>query len=187
MPDTLERTYLGDLLISYSADSAETTRRIPVSIVVRSERRAGLLDVKVNVLSGFVREGQPVRFIVGLINFGPKQRYDVNLSYTIRDENDNVVVRKTDTRAIETTLSFVEKVDIPNTTKPGGYVIQADASYSGFTASAIDTFAVQAGVPLGEFASPDPVVIPLLILLVAPTAITIVLAVIVFRLVRKKK
>lgn len=150
--DTPQRTYLGDIVVT---SGGVMLRRIPVTIVVRAEREAGLLDVKVNVLSGFVKEGQPLRFIVGLINLGTSQRFDVNLSYTVKDENDNIVTRKADTRAIETTLSYVERVDLPKSAKPGGYVVQVDAQYNGFTASAIDTFAVQEGVPLGEFVFAD--------------------------------
>lgn len=110
-----------------------------ISLADQSNR--SFLDVKISVIKPFVSDGEELRFVTNLINIG-FQKVDVNLTYTITDESNRVIVQRSDTRSIETTLSFVEAIRLPDRMPPGGYILQAHAKYDNLSAYSIDTFAI---------------------------------------------
>ncbi|MBI4361769.1 MAG: DUF87 domain-containing protein, partial [Euryarchaeota archaeon] len=159
-------TYLGDILIKYTA-SPEITRRIPVTLVITREER-GLLDVDVDIITSPIRltpQGIVIKYVTGLINLGEKRVFDVIVNYTIKDEEGRVIKTKQVSRALETTLSFVDSLTIDPILaldggnqmglKAGGYTLEVNASYNGYNAYSQDSFLVQAGTPVGELVFQD--------------------------------
>ncbi len=95
-----------------------------------------LLDVEAEKLTTLVQQGGTLDFRVKLINFGYERRYDVALSYKIIDrQTQGTVLEQTETLALSTTLENIVKFDIPETMKPGKYVLRVDATYQEFTAT----------------------------------------------------
>lgn len=95
-----------------------------------------LLDVETERLSTIVQQGGELAFQVKLINFGYEKRFDVMLEYSVIDrETQGVVLEKTETVALSTTLENVVRFAIPEEMKPGRYVLRVDATYKDFTAT----------------------------------------------------
>ena len=95
-----------------------------------------LLDVEADRLTTIVQQGGELAFQVKLINFGYERRFDVVLDYNIIDrDTQGVVLQKSETLALSTTLENIVRFDIPETMKPGNYVLRVDATYQDFTAT----------------------------------------------------
>lgn len=112
-----------------------------VAPVLADQTNKSLLELKIDVIKPFLKENEPLRFIAGLINLGDSP-FEVNLTYTVKDDNLKTIARLSDTRVIETTLSYVQIVQLPREISPGPYVLQVDAAYDGRTTSYLDTFVV---------------------------------------------
>jgi hypothetical protein len=95
-----------------------------------------LLDVEAEKLTTIVQQGGELAFQVKLINFGYEKRFDVLLEYKVVDrDTQGIVLEKSETVALSTTLENIVKFDIPETMKPGKYVLRVDAKYKDFTAT----------------------------------------------------
>jgi hypothetical protein len=95
-----------------------------------------LLDVETEKLTTIVQQGGELAFQVKLINFGYEKRFDVLLEYKIIDrDTQGVVLEKSETLALSTTLENVVRFDMPDTMKTGKYVLRVDATYEDFTAT----------------------------------------------------
>jgi len=95
-----------------------------------------LLDVETEQLTTIVQQGGELNFEMKLINFGHEQRFDILLKHQVIDrETQAVVLEKQETVALSTTLERVVRFDIPDTLKPGSYVLRTDATYEDFTAT----------------------------------------------------
>lgn len=102
-----------------------------------------LLDVEADRLTTIVQQGGELAFQVKLINFGYEKRFDVVLDYKIIDrDTQGVVLEKSETVALSTTLENIVRFDIPETMKPGNYVLRVDATYQEFTATSGFVFEV---------------------------------------------
>jgi hypothetical protein len=96
-----------------------------------------LLDVEAERLTTVVKQGSDFSFQVKLINFGYEKRFDVVLNYKIiARETQTVVLEKSETVALSTTLENIVKFEIPDVMKTGSYVLRVDAVYGDFTATA---------------------------------------------------
>jgi len=95
-----------------------------------------LLDVEAEKLTTIVQQGGELAFQVKLINFGYEKRFDVLLEYKVVDrETQGVVLEKSETVALSTTLEDIVRFEIPEEMKPGKYVLRVDAKYKDFTAT----------------------------------------------------
>jgi len=131
--------YTGDINVLIG----NKTHTIPVTLTVVPEEYA-LLDVKVEALTKQITKDEVLQFYVSLYNLGIKKRVDVTLNYLIKNlESNEILSKKEETMALETSLSFIRTYDISNLSlAPGKYYISVLAIYENKTASSADLFEV---------------------------------------------
>ena len=66
---------------------------------------------------------------VKLVNFGAQKRVDVQVNYEILDGKNNIVYSENETVAVETTASFVKRIQLPYNIKPGLYTVESILTY----------------------------------------------------------
>jgi hypothetical protein len=138
MPTTIPGIYNGVITLA----SAGTTQKITVILRVEYEREK-LLDIKIDTIKKEVIPGDSLKYQVTLYNLGLTKRIDVFLNYTVRSvETDNIIAVDKETMAVETSLSFIRNLHIPEVTEPGLYTIEALAWYENKTASSVASFSV---------------------------------------------
>jgi hypothetical protein len=87
--------------------------------------------------------GEKLKYQVTLYNLGLTKRVDVFINYSVKSvEADKVVATDKETMAVETSLSFLRTIDIPEKTEPGLYTIEAVAWYENKSASSVASFNV---------------------------------------------
>ncbi|MFP4111926.1 MAG: hypothetical protein ACLFPQ_04640 [Candidatus Woesearchaeota archaeon] len=90
-----------------------------------------LLDVKAEGFDTMrtLSPGERIEFKVEALNLGKRERYDVDFTFTMRDMDGNVLERKSDTRAIATSISLIPFMDIPSDAAPGNHMMLVEADY----------------------------------------------------------
>jgi hypothetical protein len=68
-----------------------------------------------------VKPGTEIWFTTKILNLDNTGRMDVMLKYELADKENNLIVEKSETVAIETQASFVGSLNIPQQTKDGQY------------------------------------------------------------------
>ena len=118
--------YDGTIVISSGEDEVE----VPVNIrVLKSEEK--LLDVKVTPVTEFIKPGDDLRMHVDLFNLGKEKRVDVQLVLEfLAPESEDVLNKVEEAIAVETTISVIKKIKIPDNTPLGKYIVRATAYYS---------------------------------------------------------
>lgn len=104
-----------------------------------------LFDIVVDIPQKYriVSPGDEVLTNIKLVNLGSAGRIDIFLDYWIADENQNTIISKKETVAVETQVNFVRSFDIPVTTKPGKYKLHAKLTYfNGKEAASFHSFEV---------------------------------------------
>lgn len=83
-----------------------------------------LFDVNVQVLPDFKKIFQGEELLIQIVLFNLKGfgSSDVNVKYSIKDPNGNLVAAEEETVNVETQAKFVRKLLIPSDLKPGAYV-----------------------------------------------------------------
>jgi uncharacterized membrane protein len=137
LPTTPLGVYTGDIIISVKGEQ----KTIPVTLLVVSEKEA-LLDVKVETITKQIEPNGTVRFHVSMYNLGFKKKFDVHLTYRIKEvETEKLIKQKEEEIAIETSLSFVRAMAVENLNL-GKYYLEVEAEYDGRKASSADVFEV---------------------------------------------
>jgi len=118
--------YDGDLVLK----SGEEEGRIPVTIrILHPEGK--LLDVKIQPLTPTVAPGEILRLQTDLLNLGKTKKVDVQFDLQLLDvETGEIINRQEEAFAVETTISTVKELRIPEEIKPGRYMVKATAYYS---------------------------------------------------------
>ncbi len=98
-----------------------------------------LLDIKTNIITPLVKQGEPLQFSVEMYNLGKARRYDILLRYEVYNLNDELITFKEETIAIETKTSSIGSIDLKDVV-PGKYYLKTIASKE--QAKAISTFSV---------------------------------------------
>ena len=102
-----------------------------VIIIIEIKERTALFDIKVEVKENAIQQGQKVEAEITLLNLGDLKPVDVELYYAIRDLENNNIVFKSDTLAVEDKKTIKRKLKIPAYLKPGKYMFYAEARYNG--------------------------------------------------------
>lgn len=84
--------------------------------------------------------GEFISFSIKLTNFGSLKRGDVTLNYQIQDSKNTQIVSSSETVAVETSASFVKRIPLPSTLKPGNYTLTTNLIYSGQQDPAVSKF-----------------------------------------------
>lgn len=139
MPTTIPGVYNGNILVK-NKDGTEQK----ISVILRVEyEREKLLDIKVEPITKEVIAGDTFKYQVTLYNLGLTKRVDVFINYTIKSvDTDKIIAVNHETMAVDTSLSFMRSIDIPEKTEPGLYTIEADAWYENSTAISIASFSI---------------------------------------------
>ena len=84
--------------------------------------------------------GEFIPFSIKLLNFGSLQRGDVTLEYHIINSNKVDVSSSNETVAVDTTASFVKRIPLPLSLKPGNYTLTTSLTYPGQKQPAVSQF-----------------------------------------------
>ncbi len=91
-----------------------------------------LFDIVVEIPKSYrtLAPGDELLSSIKLVNLGSEGRIDVFLDYWIVDSEDNIVLKKTETVAVETQANFVRSFDVPENVSPGNYRLYAKITYA---------------------------------------------------------
>ena len=140
LPTTPVGVYTGDIQVRVG----DVIRTIPVTLAVLPEREA-LLDLKVNVLTKVLSANDTLKYHVSLYNLGMKKRFDILLTYRIKEvATEKILGHEEETLAIETSLSFVKMFDLSKikNLKPAKYFIEVEGKYENRTVKGVGIFEI---------------------------------------------
>ena len=128
--DASNRTRLKEYSGFIQISGGETDRSIPVNIdIVGAENR--LLDVSLDPTVDSFQPGKTARLKLSFSNQGFTRAVDAETTVEVVDiTDDEVVARKTNTYAVQTTLDKVVSLNIPEDTDLGTYEARASVAYS---------------------------------------------------------
>jgi hypothetical protein len=137
---SLENMELGVHTGTIYIRSGSLTKQI--SVVMEVSKKQGLFDVSLEIPKEylFISAGSNLPLQVSLTNLGDKKRVDVTAIYVIKDMQDHQMVNQRETFAVETKVSFIKNIQIPENAEPGKY-----------SASVIIEYEDQAAVASSEF------------------------------------
>ena len=104
-----------------------------------------LFDININVLPEYksIFQGEEILIQIELINLRGFGSGDVNVKYSIKDANENLVASEEETIFIETQAKFVRKLLIPAEINPGTYIAFVEVSTDVVAGTGSDTFEVK--------------------------------------------
>ena len=117
-----------------------------ISVVIEVESAKPLFDVDVEVLPEYksIFPGDEIFMEVSLFNVRGFGRVDVNLEYSIRDFEGNIIAIEHETVAVETQAKFSRELLIPNGIKPGIYIASVKVTFEDSVGLSSDLFEVKA-------------------------------------------
>jgi hypothetical protein len=130
--------YLGKIIATIEGTQKEILAAIEV------ESKSSLFDIKMSIPTKFqyVLPGEDILAQVELYNLGSQGRTDVLLDYIIKDNEGNEIIQEHDTVAVETSMSFIKDIKIPENLAFGKYVFYVRVNYNDKIASASAWFNV---------------------------------------------
>ena len=117
-----------------------------INTIIEVESAKPLFDVDVEVLPEYksVAPGEEIIIEVSTFNVRGFGRVDVNLEYSIRDFNGNIIVKEEETVAVETQAKFVRELSIPSDLKQGTYIAAVKVTFEDSVGTSSDVFEVKA-------------------------------------------
>jgi len=96
-----------------------------------SIEKNSLFDILIDIPSQYqkIEINDDILFSIKLVNLGSEGRIDVLLDYGIKDKNNNLLLHKTETIAVETQATFVRQLDLTGIS-PGKYKIIGKITYA---------------------------------------------------------
>jgi hypothetical protein len=150
VPQDIEpEIYTGNVIITAKEGNRTKTEKINVVVAVSEEKK--LFDLKVNVPPEYksVKAGDSVLAEIEIYNLGiTQEEVDVELRYSLRDLDNNIIQEGSKTIAVHTTASDVLRLDVPKNTKKGRYIFAVDVVYDSQKAFSIDDFNVENKEPI---------------------------------------
>lgn len=104
-----------------------------------------LFDIQITIPAHYqqIFSGEEVLASIRLVNLAGPGRVDVFLDYWITDEEEDLILEKKETVAVETQASFVRTFKLPEEGEPGIYTLFAKLTYGeGREAHASQTFVI---------------------------------------------
>jgi hypothetical protein len=123
-----------------------------------------------------VAPGDFLTVSVKLVNFGAQKRVDVVVDYKILDSGKKEVYKENETVAVETTASFVKRLQLPQNIKPGVYTLVSVLNYPYQEQPAVSEFTFTVENKIGSFFQSDLILFSVIALL----AVAILVACIYF-------
>lgn len=126
--------------------SKDTQKEIPIILEIESEQP--LFDVKTTLIKNYINilKERELLAEINLFNLGSTEgRFDVLVSYEIRNLKGETLSKEQETLTIETQTSFVKSLNIPETTEPGEYILYVHARSQDTVGSSSTTFTINEG------------------------------------------
>ena len=118
--------YNGNLVLNSGGEEGN----IPVTIKILAPE-GKLMDVKIQPLTPSVAPGGILRLQVDLLNLGKTKRIDVQFDLQLIDlKSGEIVARNEEAFAVETSMSVVKNMTIPDYIPVGDYMVKGVAYYS---------------------------------------------------------
>lgn len=91
-----------------------------------------LFDIQLTIPEDYkiVSPGDELLSSIKLVNLGKEGRIDIFLEYWVSDSEQNIILKKKESVAVETQASFVRTFDIPKEIKPGKYTLYTKIIYA---------------------------------------------------------
>ncbi|MFH1327212.1 MAG: hypothetical protein ABIH59_03745 [archaeon] len=134
--DITPTLYMGEIIIKTDEEEEK------ILVLVEIETKKSLFDVKMNLLKTTVIPGETINPKIELYNLGETGRIDASIEYFIKNEYDEIIVYEQETVAVETQLSYIKELQIPETANRGRYVLYVKVSYSDTVASSTVWFSL---------------------------------------------
>jgi hypothetical protein len=131
--------YLGKIIISSSSMEEE------ILFAIEVESIGILLDVRAEILKEYLEilPGESILAEIRLFNLGEdNNRKDIVIEYSVRDYENNEIVKEHESLAIETQATFIKRINIPENARYGKYVLYVKAIYEEKIASSSDNFII---------------------------------------------
>jgi len=130
--------YVGKIVVKGDG----TSKEIPTAIEVVT--KGPVFDVVVEIPEAFkkVKPGEEVMAKTTIYNLEKLGLIDISVEYFIKDIEGNVIANESESMAIETQISTVKSLKIPEDAKRGDYVFYVRVSYDGIIGIGSDTFKV---------------------------------------------
>ncbi|MBM3200005.1 hypothetical protein FJZ53_03625 [Candidatus Woesearchaeota archaeon] len=144
-PATLEPgTYTGRIIIKTKLKELS----LPLQMTVK--KREALFDVKVKIPEKFkkVYPGESVVADVTLLNIGKIGQVDVDVYYTIKDQEGIVVTFSKETVGVEVAASFTKTLTLPEDVTVGNYTFFVNITYKDTSTTGEDYFLVKREIPI---------------------------------------
>lgn len=112
----------------------------PYDITAEIADTVGTVDSSTEASNSKIAPGEFLPISIKLVNFGSEKRIDVVVNYQILDSSGNEVYAESETVAVETTASFVKRIQLPYTLKGGTYIAVVALNYPGQESPAVSRF-----------------------------------------------
>lgn len=122
-------------------ETPQEIKIIPVTIEVESKEVLFDLSIDLNPKSLFPNEKLTVQ--ATLFNLYEAGLLDVNIGYSIKDFNNNILLDDTDVVTIQNQATFSKVFTIPPNAEPGEYVLITQAKYAESVGTASESFTVK--------------------------------------------
>jgi hypothetical protein len=112
-----------------------------------------------------IAPGEFLPVSIKLVNFGSLKRVDVTVTYSIFNSNSKEIYSENETVAVETTASFVKRIQLPYTIEPGMYTLRSSLQYPYQEAPAVSSFLFKVEKKIGSFFVSDVILYGLILVL----------------------
>ncbi|HYD02776.1 MAG TPA: hypothetical protein VEC16_00600 [Alphaproteobacteria bacterium] len=109
---------------------------------IGSSQSDSLLDVSVTTTAYSYISGNTINYQIFITNMGSQKRFDAIIKTLIVDDSGNIITRKEETIAVETTSSVNRNIALPQNTPSGTYYLRIIADYDGKQATSSSEFQV---------------------------------------------
>ena len=148
-------------------------------VLAQTEKTTGSVNALSENSSNRIAPGEFLPISIKLVNFGSERRVDVTINYKIFNNADQEiylqkeVYLESETVAVETTASFVKRIQIPYQFKPGLYNVVTTINYPYQEQPAVSNFPFLVEEKIGGFFKGDLLIYGLFIILIVATVIVI--------------
>jgi len=119
--------------------------------VKAQDATAGAVNTDNEGAENKIAPGEFLPVSIKLINFGSQKSVDVIVTYSIFDSSNKKIYSQSETVAVQTTASFVKRIQLPQTIKPGAYTLKSSIQYPYQTAPAVSSFPFRVEQKIGSF------------------------------------
>jgi hypothetical protein len=116
---------------------------------------AGQIETKSESSENRIAPGEFLPISVKLINFGSLKRVDVIVDYKILNKYNEEVYSENETVAVETTASFIKRIQIPGNIDAGNYTLVSLLTYPYQEQPAVSKFSFTIEKKIGGFFTND--------------------------------